>query len=93
MNLKVSSEDSNNILLILREALVQARSLLDQQCPWWNVLSVPFHSVCLLLSINTSDSIGMLPEAMEVLKAVAKETDTSRYTSPSDTGTCLSKYL
>ena len=75
-DLRLSAEQISSIMSILRIALVHARFLSDQQRPWWNVLSVPFHSVCLLLSTSFSDGIGLLSEAMEALLAVSRIYDT-----------------
>ena len=75
-SIKLSSDQIDSILSILRKALVQARALSELHRPWWNVLSVPFQTVCLLLSINSDSSIGMLSEAIDTLKAVSLLYDT-----------------
>ena len=75
-DLRLSAARIKSIKSILRIALVQARLLSEQQRPWWNVLSVPFHTVCLLLSTSFSDGIGLLSEAMEALLAVSRIYDT-----------------
>lgn len=43
--------------------------------PWWNVISTPFHAVCVLLSIGTSESLALIAKSLEVLKGVAAQWD------------------
>jgi hypothetical protein len=73
---KYSREQIGVILSILRKALSECRSFALLQYPWWSVLSLPFHTVCLLLSINSHESMEMLNEAMETLVDVSLIYDT-----------------
>jgi hypothetical protein len=73
---KLSTEQIDKILTILRSAFVQAQCLSKQHCPWWNLVSVPFQSLCLLLSLSSGKSIEMISEAMETLNVVSSEYDT-----------------
>ena len=75
-NIKFSTEQINEIISLLQKAWMSARSLALQQRPWWNVLSVPFHSVCLLLSINSPETVAVLAEAMGTLVDVSLGYDT-----------------
>lgn len=73
---KFSSSVLNTIMVVLRSAFAESRILSDKRVPWWNVVSVPFNTVCLLLSINTRHSISFLPEAMDTLEIASKSWDT-----------------
>ncbi len=57
---------------ILRRALDGITALLEHQRPWWNMLSVPFQSVC--VAASAADHAGFLemaPAAMALLRAMA----------------------
>ncbi|KAF5867800.1 putative rdr1p protein [Botrytis fragariae] len=73
---KFSSSVLNTIMVVLRSAFAESRNLSDKRVPWWNVVSVPFNTVCLLLSINTRQSISFLPQAMDTLEFASKSWDT-----------------
>ncbi|KAJ8059058.1 hypothetical protein OCU04_012035 [Sclerotinia nivalis] len=66
----------STIMMILRAAFTESQKLSERRIPWWNVISVPFNTVCLLLSINTRQSISHLPQAMDTLETVSKLWDT-----------------
>lgn len=40
-------------------------------CPWWNVVSNPFQSICVLISIGTVESFALLPTAIQTLQNIA----------------------
>ncbi|KAF4635414.1 hypothetical protein G7Y89_g2683 [Cudoniella acicularis] len=74
-NLSVSSSQVALILEIIRVALDGVKFLRSMGQLWWNVVGVPFHSVCVLLSIGTSESLAMLPGTLETLKNIAVTCD------------------
>ncbi|KAL1303724.1 hypothetical protein AAFC00_007070 [Neodothiora populina] len=57
-------------------ALKAARSLAEQNHVWWDVLGVPFHFICILLAINTPDSLLLLAEAMQTLEDISEKLQT-----------------
>ncbi|KAI9642406.1 hypothetical protein NHQ30_009210 [Ciborinia camelliae] len=73
---KISPSLLSTIMAVLCNAFVESRNLSEKRLPWWNVVSVPFNTICLLLSINTRQSISHLPEAMDTLETVSKLWDT-----------------
>jgi hypothetical protein len=75
-NRKYSSKHISIILFLLSKGLAECRSFALLKHPWWSVLSLPFHTVCLLLSINNHESMNMLNEAMETLVDVSLIYDT-----------------
>ncbi|EPX71698.1 uncharacterized protein SOCG_01912 [Schizosaccharomyces octosporus yFS286] len=64
------------ILKITDEALNKCLILCDKGIGWWNVLDVPFHGVCVLLSMDTRESLLMIPKAYNVLKQVVRTFNT-----------------
>ena len=58
------------IIRIIRAGLLEAKTLSCTLSKWWNVLSVVFHSICVLIALDTAASLGMLRNAMETLRSV-----------------------
>lgn len=52
-NLSLSSVQLASFLEVIKVALEAATFLAGMQRPWWNVVGMPFHSVCVLLSRYT----------------------------------------
>jgi hypothetical protein len=59
------------LLDVIRVALDAAKFLRAMEKPWWNIVFTPFRSVRVLLAIGTSESLAMIPQAMETLKNTA----------------------
>ncbi|OZJ04692.1 hypothetical protein BZG36_02556 [Bifiguratus adelaidae] len=66
-NVKMSKDQISTILTIAQEGLDQAIVLSKKKRPWWNLLSVPFQCICVLLSIDTRESLVMVNPALDVL--------------------------
>jgi hypothetical protein len=79
-NVNLSSAQITSLLKVIRVALDGATFLVSLRLPWWNIVGTPFHSVCILLSLGTSESFAMIPAALETLKngAVAYDSHLSR---------------
>jgi hypothetical protein len=56
---------------LLGEGLSHVSALLASGYPWSNVISTPFQSLLILLSINSDDSLALVPEALKCLEGVA----------------------
>jgi hypothetical protein len=56
------------LLEVVRVALDANKFLRSTRHPWWNMVSMPFHSICVLLSIGSPESLGMVPLALKALK-------------------------
>jgi hypothetical protein len=67
----LSPTQTEVILSVIRSALEAADSLALQYQQWWNIVGVPFHSVCVLIALNTMESLTLLHKAMETLQNVA----------------------
>ncbi|TVY78377.1 Protein RDR1 [Lachnellula suecica] len=68
-NVAPSLAQVSSLLEIIRVALDAVKFLRTMNQPWWNVVCTPFHSICVLLSLNTSESLAMIPGALETLKS------------------------
>ncbi|KAH8598685.1 hypothetical protein B0O99DRAFT_650017 [Bisporella sp. PMI_857] len=71
-----SSAVTEQILTLLKNGLHSARILVRDCCPWHHVANVPFHTICILLVMDTRASLAVLPDAMRTLELVASIYDT-----------------
>lgn len=76
----VSVDLMSRILTLITKSLACARDLADANCPWSHVANVPFQIVCMLLAVDSPESISLLGDAMQTLKHVTDvyNTDTMR---------------
>jgi hypothetical protein len=58
-----------SLLDLIRVALDAVKFLRTMEQPWWDIVFTPIHSVCVLLSIGTSESLAMIPLPVETLKS------------------------
>jgi Fungal specific transcription factor domain len=58
------------------EALPSSSALAARKLPWWTVISVPFQLVCILLAIDSRNSLSHVARAMAALEEVGKYWDT-----------------
>ncbi|KAM3534405.1 hypothetical protein MY4038_002370 [Beauveria bassiana] len=56
---------------VLRRALDAVAALLAAGRTWWNMLSVPFQSVCVCVLVDGVALLELLPAAMELLRGMA----------------------
>lgn len=61
---------------VLARALDATCEMLAAHCLWWNLVSVPFQTVCICLYSDSSVFLSLLPAAMDALRAVAGKVDT-----------------
>ncbi|KFA55571.1 hypothetical protein S40293_09927 [Stachybotrys chartarum IBT 40293] len=55
---------------IIQESLEHIPSLLAMHHLWWNLISVPFQTVCVCLYIDEDPILALLPTAMNVLGSI-----------------------
>lgn len=67
-NIPISLAAISSLLDAIRVALDGVTFLCSMRQPWWNIVGTPFHSICVLLAIETPESFSMVPLAMESLK-------------------------
>lgn len=66
-----SSTVSLTAMSILEKALEAVSELMAASHTWWNMLSIPFHTICVCISMDTRDYLTLLPTAMERLRNLA----------------------
>lgn len=65
-----SSEHLTKIMKMGEDALLPAQTLVVSNHVWWDVLIVPFHYICVLLHINSVESLSLLPAGMSALRRI-----------------------
>ncbi|KAM3434192.1 hypothetical protein MY4824_005531 [Beauveria thailandica] len=68
---KPSARIAAATVAVLRRALDAAAALLAAGRAWWNMLSVPFQSVCVGVLVDGMGLLELLPPAMELLRGMA----------------------
>ena len=76
LRMTMAKTQAEAILDIIRVGLLEAQSLAYAGSKWWNTVSVPFHSVAILLAIGSTESLSLLPSAVDALKTVVNVLDT-----------------
>ncbi|KAI5460582.1 hypothetical protein BGZ63DRAFT_488517 [Mariannaea sp. PMI_226] len=59
------------ILALTSKGIQAAQAILDDRAPWHHMANVPFQIVCVLLAMDTVQSIAQLKDAMQCLSNVA----------------------
>jgi hypothetical protein len=67
-NLALLASQIAALLEVIRVALDGVKFLRTLGQCWWNIIGTPFHCICVLLSVGTSESFAMIPGALETLK-------------------------
>ncbi|KAI1838260.1 transcriptional regulator family: Fungal Specific TF [Penicillium roqueforti] len=75
--LEISPLLAEKALAVLEKGLSCSRTMVANCTPWQHMANVPFHIICLLLVMDTRQSLALLPEAMQTLKFVASTYDTN----------------
>ncbi|EXK87922.1 protein RDR1 [Fusarium oxysporum f. sp. raphani 54005] len=71
MNTTFSGKVLDQILSITKTGIEAAQAILDARSPWHHMANVPFQIICVLLAIDTGESIAQLKDAMQCLSNVA----------------------
>ena len=82
---KLSGTGHNLLLRLIRNGISQVLGLLELRHPWWNLISTPFQSLLVLLSIDSDDSLALVPQVHDCLKAVPATFDASLATEAVET--------
>lgn len=85
LNVNISTVATGDILSLLKKGLQAARTLVISCSPWQHIANVPFHTICILLHMDTQSSLEVLPEAVQTLKLVASTYNTNTVREAYDT--------
>lgn len=76
LDLGIKQEQLTQIIQAGKTALPASRILILRNHPWWNTVGTVFQFICVLLAIDSSESLATIPEAMETLTTIAKHLKT-----------------
>ncbi|KPA35495.1 hypothetical protein FLAG1_11800 [Fusarium langsethiae] len=71
MNTSFSGKTLEQILSITQNGIEAAQAIIDARAPWHQMANVPFQIICLLLAIDTRESLAQLNNAMQCLNNIA----------------------
>ncbi|KAJ5812073.1 hypothetical protein N7474_008374 [Penicillium riverlandense] len=66
----ITKEQSQQVVLIGRAAVKAANQLLHKGRPWWNMLGTLFQFCCVLISMDSLDSLADLRYAMKTINLI-----------------------
>ena len=66
----------SSIIKIGCDAMSQARILALDNLAWWNIISTPFQFICILLAIDSAESLSAIPQVMTTLEEIGRLFDT-----------------
>jgi hypothetical protein len=85
LNINISTVATGDILSLLKKGLQAARTLVISCSPWQHIANVPFHTICILLHMDTQSSLEVLPEAVQTLRLVTSTYNTNTVREAYDT--------
>ncbi|KAM0241735.1 hypothetical protein ACHAPO_001427 [Fusarium lateritium] len=71
MNTSFTGKTLEQILSITQKGIEAAQAIIDARAPWHQMANVPFQIICLLLAIDTRESLAQLNDAMQCLNNIA----------------------
>ncbi|PCD32027.1 protein RDR1 [Fusarium graminearum] len=71
MNTSFTGKTLEQILSITQRGIEAAQAIIDARAPWHQMANVPFQIICLLLAIDTRESLAQLNDAMQCLNNIA----------------------
>jgi hypothetical protein len=72
----VDKEIPRRIIRLGEMGIEAAVGMSKAKCPWWHVANVPFQFVCILLAIDTEESLSRVSRAISSLKIIAEQFET-----------------
>jgi hypothetical protein len=94
LDLGIKQEQLEQVIAVGSSALSAARILTcTRHHPWWNVLGTAFQFVCVLLAIDSAESLAAVPDAMQTLETITKQMNTHLATEALNTARVLVRAL
>ena len=89
MSVRITDETAKKILSLGHKGTEAACSLAIERQPWWKVISTPFQFLCVLLSIDTLESLKIVPQVLRALLQISEIFNTQRAKEAYDTAQAL----
>lgn len=68
----ISPETVDQVISICTKSLGAIMRMVERRQPWWHIANIPFQFVCILLVMDTPESLSHIGEALETLDAVSR---------------------
>ncbi|KAL3424088.1 hypothetical protein PVAG01_03369 [Phlyctema vagabunda] len=85
----LDKETISCILDIGDKAVEASYDFAQKSCPWWNILGTPFQYFCVLLALDTSESLAKLSWVLKRLEAIVQTLNTPLALEALDTAKVL----
>lgn len=69
---RIAKEFIEKLIELGNNALDAAHTLAQDARPWWQVLGVPFHYICILIAIDKSYSLTHMTRAIGILEKISR---------------------
>ncbi|CAG8350423.1 unnamed protein product [Penicillium salamii] len=69
----ISKEAIDQILRTVDDGIFHATEMTKRKLPWWHILNVPFQVICVLLAIDTKESLQRVGKSFQTLQFIAHE--------------------
>ncbi|OJJ69434.1 hypothetical protein ASPBRDRAFT_198106 [Aspergillus brasiliensis CBS 101740] len=89
----ISNDVINCIIRMGSEGTAAAVRMSEKRCPWWHVANVPFQFLCILLAIDSKESLSLVSHAMRSFKTIGSHFSTSTVHNAIETVDSLIKLL
>ncbi|KAL2416518.1 Transcription factor kojR [Exophiala dermatitidis] len=73
----ISSDILTRIIRLGNDGLDAAVRIAMERCPWWHVANVPFQFICILLAMDSRESLSQVGPALRSFRAIARYFSTS----------------
>ena len=78
LNVRLTETMAKQILFLGQQGIQAACTLATDRQPWWKTLSTSFQFLCVLLSIDSPESLRMVPDTLRALLRISEVFDTQR---------------
>jgi hypothetical protein len=86
---QIPRETLSSIIRLGNIGVQAAKRMAVAHQPWWHVVNVPFQFVCVLLAMDTRESLSYVSETMSVLRLIAQQFGTVKVQSALSTAELL----
>lgn len=81
----ISTEILNRVIRLGNEGLDAAVRMAKQRCPWWHVANIPFQFLCILLAMDTRESLSQVSPALRSFRTITSYFNTPTLHTAVDT--------
>ncbi|KAH8900599.1 hypothetical protein GQ53DRAFT_675367 [Thozetella sp. PMI_491] len=76
LNVILKGHVLDRVLGLIADAIRLSQTMVDAGTPWHHMAHVPFHSICILLVVDSPSSIALIKDAMQCLSSIVAKFNT-----------------